>query len=417
MITDSTFRLRLLFGLAAMSCGVGDDQTFIVSGPAASSALPAEAGETNPVSESVFVTASVVFGDEGTNSLVSVLNSVERQELDYDKAREFPGWTDAWVHEGHVFLADGEAPTVTRYSVNDNLELVEEGSLSFLNSGAGTAAFWNNLLVSPTKAYLFVIAERQIVVWDPSQMEITGSIALPGLEDREGQPLDDSAMDRSAIVREGRAYIPLIWGDYDEFSFSNDSAILVIDTQTDEVLDTLKVDCPTIDVATIDEDNNLYFSNWVFAIPPALINDKPEACAVRIAAGSERIDESWSLTFSDATGGRQAAALRVLGDDTALMSVFHDERVQVTSQTDPNELLGSQNWKLWSLDLSSREAAPLELDWNSGGYYLTRVAGRNQLFLPSTDYSSTTAYELDPNGQVTQLWSALGWTTRLFQLR
>lgn len=417
MLTNVFFRSCLLLSLGLVACGGGSNQTFIVFDSVASTEESSDSQSVDTKSEPVFITASVVFGDEGTTSVVSVLNSVDRQDIDYDNAREFPGWTDAWVYGEYVFLADGEAPTVTRYSVDEDRTLVEEGSISFLNSGAGTAAFWNNLIVSPTKAYLFVIAEREIVVWDPSQMEITKTISLPGLDDREGQPLDDSAMDRSAIVRGSRAYIPLIWGDYDEFSFSDDSAILVIDTQTDEVLEILKVDCPTIDVVTIDEDDNLYFSNWVFAVPPTLINDKPEACAVRIAAGSETIDESWSLTFSDTTDGRQAAALRFLGNDQALMSVFHDERVEVNVETHPNELLGSENWKLWSLDLSSKEAAPLDLDWNSGGYYLTRVAGRNQLFLPSTDYSSTTAYELNSNGQVTQLWSALGWTTRLFQLR
>lgn len=364
------------------------------------------------------LTNAVVFGDDATSSYLSLLPSLESEDVDLDGAREFAGWADVWVHAGKVFVSDGEAPVVTRFSVDADGAFVEDGRLSFQRYGAESAAFWTNLFVSEHKAYLFNIDAREVVIWDPEELEITGTFALPELENRAGQTLQVPSTDRSSVVRGDRAYVPTLWANWDELSLSEDSVILVIDTTRDEVIDTLGVPCPNLNVATTDDDGSIYFSNWVFSIAPTLVDGKAHACAVRIPSGSDALDDDWSLTFADVTDGREAAALQFLGDGKALMSVFHHERAEISPEVDRNELVSSGNWRFWTVDLGTLEASPIEsIGWHAGGVYGTRVDGRYLLLVPSADYSSTTAYELFPDGTAEERWQTPGWSNRLFQLR
>jgi hypothetical protein len=365
-----------------------------------------------------FPTSSVVLGQDTSTTYLSLLRSLENQAVDLDGAREFAGWSDLWVHDDKVFMTEGSTPSLTRYSVTDRGELVEDGRLSFLNYGAESAGFWTNLFVSPSKAYLFIIKDRLVVTWNPTSLEITGTFSLPGLPDRGGQTLQVPSSDRSSVVRGNRAYVPTLWANWKDYALSEDSVILVIDTTRDQLVGTIPVPCPDINVATVDEQANIYFSNWVFSVAPTLLEQKARACAVRVKDGSDQLDPTWSLTFANVTNGREAAALRFIGAGQALMSVFHHERVQLDRTIDRYALVESANWSFWTIDLGTLEAKPVEgIGWHAGGFYSTRIDHRSFLFVPSADYSSTVAYEMFPDGATERRWDTRGWATRLFKLR
>jgi hypothetical protein len=375
------------------------------------------AGGAGDATGDMFPMSSVVFGPDTNTTYVNLLRNLDRQDIAYDEAREFAGWADLWVHEGKIFVADGEAPVVARHEVRDDGTLREDGRVSFASYGEDTAAFWRNVFVAPRKAYYFAIEAREVVVWDPERLEITGTFSLPALEDRGAQQ-PYVTTDRAAIVRGDRLYLPVGWGDWDTYSLSEDSAILVIDTASDEVVDSLPAACPDLNVSALDERGDIYFSNWVYGVAGPLFEGSAHTCAVRIKAGAEVIDEDWSLTFADVTGGREAAALRLLGPGKALISVFHHEEAGITPEADRFAVIDSASWKFWTLDLDTLQAEPLTaLDWHSGGYSSTRIDGRNLLFVPSGDYASTQALELTEDGGAEPRWETLGWATRLFKLR
>jgi hypothetical protein len=200
---------------------------------------------------------------------------------------------------------------------------------------------------------------------------------MPELPDRGSQQLQVPSADRSAVVRGSRLYVPTLWADWEEYKFSRESVILVIDTDADEFLSTLEVPCPDINKASVDDDQNIYFSNWVFSIAPTLVDGAPKPCAVRVARGSDALDENWSLTFADVTDGREAAALEYIDDGKALISVFHHERLdegELGPDTDRDALNGSGNWQFWTLDLETRKASPNEqLGFHAGGLYGAHV--------------------------------------------
>jgi hypothetical protein len=389
------------------------------SSGAAPSAGAGAAGESGAPAPRLFVTSSVVFGDEVQTSYLSVLSSLTDGAPDPSKAQEFAGWADLWVNEGQIFVADGESPEVGRYAVDASQQLTEEGRVSFLNYGADSAAFWTELFVGKDKAYWFNTAERQIVIWDPQALEITGSfeLELPELEDRGALMLAGPTADRSSVVRGNRAYVPFFWADWEDYSIAEDSVVLVIDTETDEVLEAHAVPCPELNFASLDSDGSIYFSNWGYSALPTLLDDKQRACAVRILDGSDALDPDWSLTFADATEGREASALRALGDGSALLTVLHHERLELGPDVDRYALADSGNWRLWKIDLTTFQAEPLDtIGWHAAGLYGARLGGDSLLFVPSADYATTTTYRFSRDGSAEKLWESTGWQTRLFEV-
>ncbi len=368
-------------------------------------------GGSGQTQEPLFATSVVVFGDEGETTYLSLLNDLDEQEVDLAQSREFAGWSSTWTREGKVFVGDGEEPVITRYTIDDERAFESDGKISFLDHGA---LFADSLFISPNKAYVFA---EDGVVWDPQAMEIVDTFELPVVEARAGG-LEYSGLKtgRAAVVRGNRAYVATNWANWAEYTVSEDSAIVVIDTDKNEIIDTLRVDCPYVDVASLDDDGTIYFSNWVYSLGPTLLHGKAKACAVRIPPDEDRIDRDWSLTFADATEGREAAALRALGGGKALISVFHDERADL--EVDAESVADTANWRFWTLDLKTLEASPVEdVDFNAGGFNTAHIDGRNFILVPSNDYASSTVYELLADGRAERRWETDGWAQGIAKVR
>lgn len=412
--------LPLLSALGLVACS-GRDETLLVasdtspSQPAPDDGTGADPDVDDPAEpvEHLYATSTIVFNQDGQNTYVRLLSSLEPQSVDLDDAREFSGWSGIWGHEGKLFVSDGEAPTMTRFAVDADGSFSDEGKLNFLNYGAQYA---ESAFVAPDKGY--VLADDGIV-WNARTLEITGSFELPVIDDLPGgMAYGGLRTGRSLAVSGDRTYVAASWANWDDYAVSEDSLIGVIDTTTDTVVAMLSVPCPYVDVATVDDDGNVYFSNWVYSLGQTLLQDKRQACAVRILAGEDRVDDDWSLTFADVTGGREAAALRYVGDGKALISVFHDERVTFDAETSPELLPDSANWRFWLLDLSTLEAQPItDIEFNAGGFAVSRIADRTFVMVPTENYESTNVYELSSDGRAELHWSIPGWSTELFELR
>lgn len=364
-----------------------------------------------------YLVHNVVLGVDSETSYVNTLPSLEPQTVDFATALEVPGWGDLFLVGGMAFVSSGEAPTVTRFAISDTGVLTEDGTLSFQTYGFATVGLTRQVIVSATKAYAVNAGERKLVVWNPTTLEITGTADLPALPNRGALKLVGPSADRASVVRDGYAYIVLYWADYGEYEMANDSVVLVIDTATDVVANEISVPCPELNFATSDtETGDIYFSNWGFSIASTLVHDTARACAVRIADGETTLDPSFSLTFADVTDGREASSLRYIGDGKALITVHHHERLG--ADPDVSTIADAANYKLWTLDLETKVATPLEtFGFHAFGTYGARVDGATLLFLPSADWTSTATYRLEPDGNAELLWTSAGWQTRLFAAR
>lgn len=366
--------------------------------------------------DSAYVVGSLVFGTDSSNLYLYVLHSLDAQALDPSQAYEFPGGSDAWVLGGKVFVADGETPKVTRYSIADDGTLVAEGEVNFSAYGVATTAFWNAIWVSEQKAYM-VNGQGAVVVWNPSTMAITGTMPLPPLPDMGVEKLLSASTDRGTIVAGHRLYQAYYWADSTYTDYAAGSKIAIYDTDRDALLDVIDAPCPGLDVMTADEGGNIYLSNWTGNVGLALVNGATPPCAVKLPAGAAAVDTTWTLQWPTVLDGHEASAMRYSGDGHALVSVFHQERVQIDDKTDPFAIVGQPNWRIWRVDLSTLQAAEIDgIDWNSGATYQSRVDGLTYVLVPGELYATTKVYAV--KGATAELRLVTnGWAVRAFRVR
>ncbi len=362
--------------------------------------------------ESLFAVTSLVSSGDETSSYVSLLSSLDGVTIDYGQAREFPGQADFWAHDGALFVTELDGLTITRFSV-DSGTLVETGRLSFQSYGLNDFGFWVNSFISSSKAYL-MNGTSEIIIWDPSEMAITGTLALPELGARGALRPVPAYADRAALLRGPYLYQPIYWSDETYFEFAPSSSIAVLDTRTDTLVELLEAPCPGLDFGTQDEQGNLYFSSWVFAPSGAALLAQPATCVARIAAGESSAEALFSI--ASVTGGREGGELRYLGGGQALLAVFHPERAADTD--DVQGVAFGANWRFWSYDLASNQAAMVEgIDWNAGAAYSGGSSERPLLLVPAGDYSATSLYDISVPAQPRHLLDTRGWSLRVLQLR
>jgi hypothetical protein len=388
----------------------------LVAGCEVEGASAAPARDRPALKRSLYVASSTVFGadSDSQTTYVSVLDSLAAQKIDYDRALELTGWADTWVHEGELFVSGGESPTITRYRVSEQGEMSPDEELSFAAYGLNDVAFWSNTFVAPDKAYM-INGVDEYVIWNPVTMEITGTLELPELEARPSLLVRAGTTDRSNVIRNGVLYQPMYWSDEDYVRFAEDSRVIAIDIVTDRVLDVIEAPCAGLDVGTRDDAGNLYFSTWTGGVWAPLALGAPANCVAKIAA--DEMTATRAFTFADVADGREGAAVRAIGPGRLALSVFHDERVELVDDADPDELLGGENWRLWSYDPATEAAETIDgIEWNSGATYAFDVDGKHRVLVPGSDYTSTTVYEL-AGSEALARFEMQGWGIRLFKLR
>lgn len=398
------------FGLGALLWGTGCEE--------ADTKRQGDGSQSAPL----YVFTNEVYGDADSITYVNALTSLDVGELDLRKALEFPGGRATVVgNDGKVFVAGPESQVVERYEIHDDGSFHKTGQLSFADYGIASVTLddWGCAFISPTKAYLFNAVEGTAVVWNPRSMEILGEVDSDGHDlVREGWDLNSSG----AVVQGDRLFQFVFWNNWDEFTFSEEQYLLVYDTKSDRLIDMIPESrCPALsNRVELDEDGNMYFSNWIWNVGATLVSDAPKSCVLRIRAGEESFDEDWLLSYADVADGREGAVLGYLDDRQALFSVFHEERTSIQSDTVPTELVSELDWRLWTLDLDSREASPLEglgdLTWNAGAVSTYHVGGRTFILVPGDDWSVTNVYEIE-DGRAHKRFEAGGWSYQFFKLR
>lgn len=414
--------------LAASACG-GRDSTAVAvppgagappgsaavrgSGEGAASTAPGALAEAE--AGPLYLATSWVTNVETTNTYVALFDSLELDRLDFARAIEIPGYGDAWVYNGALYVADGEAPRVTRYRLEDDGSLRWEVQIDFSAYGLLGAAFWDQEFLSPTKAYLSNVANLEYVVWNPTTMEITGTVPWPELDFGDGLEPFNSYTDRGGVVLDGYFFHGFYGHDESFSSFGESSVVAVYDIASDELVSTIDVPCPMMDVASLGDDGYIYLSGWSYMPVSVLAGYTARNCAARIDAGARALDPSWLLDYSQLGSGDQGSALRAVSGNDGVFAVFKGTGVPVTEGMDMWDLdAGEDDWELYGIDLAERSVAPTGIAMSDGSYYESHVGDRYFVYLPGS--SSTRVYERTPSGYVPKL-QASGWMSRLFQLR
>jgi hypothetical protein len=359
-----------------------------------------------------------VFDDVGSNSYLSLIDSLDIDALDPSTAREYVGgraYLQTWG--GWLFVGEPSTPIVRRYSVGEDGTLQDERSISFANFGleAGTIDPWSLVFIDAHKAYLFDYREGTHIVWDPTTMEITGEIPAAPEFRREGLSIDGSP----AMVRGDRLYRSVFWADYTSAVYSTEHLLAVYDVNSDELVELVtETRCPAPGNLThMDEAGDIYFSNWIWPVAGTLLHDAPSSCVLRVPAGSDTFDPDWTLSYGELSGGHEGGMFTYLGQDQGLVAIFDESATPFDSTTDPWDLAGRPQWSLWRTDLADGTGAPIDgIPPNSGAYTPALLGDRTLLLVPGEGWARTDVYELTDEGAAPGL-DIPGWSYAFVQVR
>lgn len=383
---------------------------FGCSDGAASSPADDESDGTGPV----YAVTSQIFDADGERTVyVELKHSLEIDEISLDGAQEFHGVANIAGIGGRLFVSDGESPTITQYSITDDLEWIERGRVGFQDYGVGdNANFFGQFQLDDNTMYLnFDVAGR--VVWDPMNLTIQEVLEDTELQLTSGKLTLSGAGNHSRLRYAGNTMQAFFYHDVDWYDFGTTSAIAVYDRATHEEVAVLDGPCPGLAVNSMDEQGNTYFSAWDYTPLFALYGVGPAPCVARVTSEG-KLDRDFESDLSPLTGGRHLMNFRYVRDGWGFADVLHDELLDADFESELDVTVLDQIWeggafKLWRIDLEHGQAEPFEDVGDIGmGWRAEVIDGRTFLFVPSTDWSTTMVFELDADGAATKLLEAPG---------
>jgi hypothetical protein len=382
-----------------------------------------EAPRPTPVQPSYVLSTSVYSGDDATGFLVPVTSVEPGSTFDLDRAIEIPESSlSAPGRDGTFYTAATAEPTITRWTLAADGTFEKGSSVSFANLGVSRADASPELFLSDQKAYFHDDGSRQIVIWNPREMEIVGTIPLD-LEEEDGL-----LPQMTLLVRPDRVFAVASWEedfDADWTRFGDHVRIIGIDPETDTVVSTQDESrCDYLLWSFKASDGTAYFSPLSYVAPlRSMLGDERgvDTCSLRVVPPASSFDQGYEVDLSALAGGRPAGSLFLIDDETAFVRVWHSELVTPLAQDKSNweEVLGEPGflWWRWAIGDESATLIPDQSPAASEATGLFTLGGRKFIPRVNEDYTETTLDELDPAGALIPALSGPGNVWGIGQLR
>jgi hypothetical protein len=369
----------------------------------------AGAGGGGPTVPPLYLVPTYVLGAGDTSqTYLNVTSSFDADTVvDATGGFEIQGDAFPFVHDGVVYVTDPLAPAITKFTVDENDELVEGDKVSFAGVGlSGPPGLVH--IVSNEKAYVFDVAGLRAIIWNPSDMSLTGEeIDLSDLVYQTHEP-SIYTDPFSLRVRGDQIFVPVTWADV------YDAGVLVLDTKNDEVVSVLRDSRCGSGTASARLGNDLYFfpsANNTLTYHNLAANPVP-SCALRINADEAVFDPEYTLDLSAVTGGLGAQGGIPVGDGSLYISAIDADRFATrVSNYDPF-------WGFWHYELDASEATPVTgFPWWQGAMYYFEIGDR--IIVPvfqggigdSSQWKST-FYEMAKDGTPRELFAVnASWGT------
>ncbi|MEM7139029.1 MAG: hypothetical protein AAF500_20820 [Myxococcota bacterium] len=315
-----------------------------------------EAGSQGP--DGPLYAVSVRIPVTPVTAFVAIVDSLEAgTEVDLETALEIPNGGLAVAPEGSgvVYAVDGATPRLTRFEVSadGDFEPTETLSTQEFSRSSNSAAVGNFVFVSETKAYIIDTLSLIIIVWDPSTMEITGTIDLSGAQLGGFVALiGDQSVQRGSELVFALGYVSV------DAAFGPDSKLVFLDTETDSIARIVDVNgCAQVSSVLLDPGGDVYAASGAPSVFNRLAGlSAGVECIVRVPAGTYDI-EDYAL-LSSRTDGAPAGSLLPQGGTKAYARVL-DEDLIAPGASDLGDFNQSQAWRWGLLDLAGDE--PFEL--------------------------------------------------------
>lgn len=300
-------RLTLGLTLSLLSAGCGAPAT--VDDTAGGDGL-------TPYDGPLYAVQHNVNSPEGRIVYVNVLRSLDDpgDAVSLDNAIEINGYAAVQAYDGALYIAQDETKTLTRWEFDEAGQPSPGTVLSLGNEALDT--FWNEsfLFVDAATAWYANDGNQEILIWNPSTMELTGRIPVTGL-DFTDLPLAFHGLGVSG----DRVFMPISFVDWDaldahmevivaEFSLK-DEALVAIHRD-----DRCAVSMSTKPAQSIAADGTLYVVGdaGFGTFNHADLDEAPPACILRIRPSDAGFDPDWSLVLDDAISGYGDASTLVV---------------------------------------------------------------------------------------------------------
>jgi Domain of unknown function (DUF4374) len=395
----------MLMGLA---CGEGSDATTVDGEPS----------ERGP-----YFAATSIWTPETDISMSYSRDTSEVDETLDSKLKagfESPGWIRPTSHEGAIFVPDGENPTITKYTTDAADNFLEGATISFANSGVTSTAFgapaWGENMLAKDRAYLTNDENLELIVWNPEAMLLTGkaidlseALTAPianrvGYSPTLGQP----------VHRGNRVFYPVRWQNWDatlpEPAIVPTGGLLVVDTDTDEVVHLLQDDRLTDTIYTaLTDSGDIYLFTGAYGVSYNYVQGSETGRpggALRVLAGQDTFDPDYYVNLEDKVGARPVTGPVYAGGTSVYMRAYHEEMGGITAdvEADPQLLVNQEAWRYWKVDLEgttpSQEITEVPWGATNASFFSVRKEGRVFLGALGADFSSTTLYEATSAGFV-----------------
>jgi hypothetical protein len=250
-----------------------------------------------------------------------------------------------------VFVAPNDAPTITRYLLDQHGVLQRDATLSF--AGLGVTSARDYTIVSATKGYLYDFSTYTAHVFNPQTMTLNNvEIDFSAAHHEERGEIWLYPWRQNHILRDGTLFIPGGW--WPEDGPEPRSLVLAFDTEADTVKVLEDDRCVNLSDAIQTENGDLYFFAQHYGL---LVNAESIApCALVIRAGETEFDPDYTLDQLAVLDGRTAMWAYQGPGNTAYLEVPYDERIP--GDTLEETFYDAKNDKrLWKLDLETQEAS------------------------------------------------------------
>lgn len=243
--------------------------------------------------------------------------------------------------------------------------------------------------------YVFDPAGPRLIVWNPSEMVLTGEqILLPMLQ-RSGWVPNLVFEHSGAVRRDSTLLVPLGWQDQD-FNSMYASGVLALNLETDEVISVDEDDrCGETYAAVTSPTGDVFFMPPDWSAVPHFFSDMHQpTCTVGISLGQTTFGAGAALDVSALGGGLVSAGAVPTGDSGFYFSSLDEALWNGSNEADPV-------WRIWHHDFASGASRRVEsLPAWAGQIYYVDVGGER--FIPHWRQSSagteTTLYRAPDDG-------------------
>jgi hypothetical protein len=372
----------------------------------------------------LFAVVSRVTLPSTSNTLIAVIDSLEHGDVDMRRALEVPGFAAAHGSPelpGMIFVAEAEAPDITRYSVEGD-ELVRESTVSFAALGL-TRSPRTIVFASDTTAYAISPETYQIIVWNPRTMAIEREIDLSMLERQGFVP----AWVFRATLRAETLLIPITWvREGDDGGAAADSALVVLNRRTDEVEVVRENRCGGLRAIYAIDSGNTHIASSAGA--PAtwhrLYGERggAEPCLLRLRAGESAFDPEFIVRPAALTDGQVAVDFSPAGPDHLIFQVLDESLAEITRESTAEELWAASAWRFFSVPVDglfaegTKRAVALDLPPSALNALRFEVDGRYFVAQIEADYSQTTLMDVSDPASVRRGPTIVGSAGNLFRV-